>query len=141
MPRDLLCWADKILTHLKRDSEWLQQQLGQYAPISRDFVTKIAYETIAYSDSFGKVNGQYPSFYIGESFMGFRSCPRPGRSSQVLQVGNRLPYKQIISIWLKLPLVKMRDTGKCPGVRVEEALNVIDGRHNRVKKGTEPILM
>ena len=37
---------DKILKHLDRDSEWLQQQLGQYAPISRDFVTKFAYEML-----------------------------------------------------------------------------------------------
>ncbi|MCJ1423210.1 hypothetical protein MMC29_001092 [Sticta canariensis] len=36
---------DKILKQLERDSEWLQQQLGQYAPISGDFVTKFAYET------------------------------------------------------------------------------------------------
>ena len=36
---------DRILQHLKRDSEWLQQQLGQYAPISGDFITKFAYET------------------------------------------------------------------------------------------------
>ncbi|KAK7937620.1 uncharacterized protein PG986_014488 [Apiospora aurea] len=35
---------DRILRHLERDSEWLQQQLGQYAPISGDFVTKFAYE-------------------------------------------------------------------------------------------------
>lgn len=33
-----------ILQHLERDSEWLQQQLGQYAPISSDFVTIFAYE-------------------------------------------------------------------------------------------------
>jgi hypothetical protein len=37
---------DKILKHLREDSEWLQQQLGQYAPISGDFVTKFAYETL-----------------------------------------------------------------------------------------------
>lgn len=35
---------DRILRHLERDSEWLQQQLGQYNPISGDFVTKFAYE-------------------------------------------------------------------------------------------------
>lgn len=35
---------DKVLKHLERDSEWLQQQLGQYAPIGGDFVTKFAYE-------------------------------------------------------------------------------------------------
>ena len=36
--------SNGILQHLERDSEWLQQQLGEYAPISRDFVTKFAYE-------------------------------------------------------------------------------------------------
>jgi hypothetical protein len=35
---------DQLLRHLERDSEWLQQQLGQYGPISADFVTKYAYE-------------------------------------------------------------------------------------------------
>lgn len=38
---------DHILKHLERDSEWLQQQLGQYAPISGDFVTKFAFEEYA----------------------------------------------------------------------------------------------
>ncbi|KAJ2997857.1 hypothetical protein NUW58_g514 [Xylaria curta] len=36
---------DRILKHLERDSEWLQQQLSQYNPISNEFVTKFAYET------------------------------------------------------------------------------------------------
>jgi hypothetical protein len=31
---------DRLVKHLERDSEWLQQQLGQYGPISGDFVTK-----------------------------------------------------------------------------------------------------
>ncbi|KAM3533696.1 hypothetical protein MY4038_003011 [Beauveria bassiana] len=35
---------DRLLKHLERDSEWLQQQQGQYGPISDDFVTKYAYE-------------------------------------------------------------------------------------------------
>jgi hypothetical protein len=34
----------RLLQHLERDSEWLQQQLGQYGPISGDFVTKFAFE-------------------------------------------------------------------------------------------------
>lgn len=39
---------DQLLKHLERDSEWLQQQLlGQYAPISNDFVTKFGYEEYA----------------------------------------------------------------------------------------------
>ena len=33
-----------LLQHLERDSEWLQQQLGQYGSISSDFITKFAYE-------------------------------------------------------------------------------------------------
>ncbi|ORY63374.1 uncharacterized protein BCR38DRAFT_394255 [Pseudomassariella vexata] len=35
---------DHILRHLEKDSEWLQKQLGQYGPISGDFVTKFIYE-------------------------------------------------------------------------------------------------
>ena len=35
---------DRLLEHLERDSEWLQQQLTQYNPISQDFDTKFAYE-------------------------------------------------------------------------------------------------
>jgi hypothetical protein len=38
---------DRLLKHLERDSEWLQQQQGQYGPISNDFVTKYAYEEYA----------------------------------------------------------------------------------------------
>lgn len=41
----LMTTNDKLLQHLERDSEMLQQQAGQYAPISADFVTKFAYET------------------------------------------------------------------------------------------------
>jgi hypothetical protein len=35
---------DKLMKHLERDSESLQQQLGQYGPINGEFVTKFAYE-------------------------------------------------------------------------------------------------
>ncbi|KAG9229798.1 hypothetical protein BJ875DRAFT_386555, partial [Amylocarpus encephaloides] len=35
---------DRIVKRLEQDSEWLQEQLGQYEPISRDFVTKSAFE-------------------------------------------------------------------------------------------------
>lgn len=35
---------DRLMKHLERDSEWLQQQLGQYNPISSSFITKFAYE-------------------------------------------------------------------------------------------------
>ncbi|KAF4418794.1 Protein SERAC1 [Colletotrichum fructicola Nara gc5] len=46
---------DRLLRHLERDSEWLQQQLGQYGPISRDFVTKFAYEVFETPTPLGKI--------------------------------------------------------------------------------------
>ncbi|CAN9331109.1 unnamed protein product [Alternaria alternata] len=45
---------DRLLQHLERDSEWLQQQLGQYGPISGDFVTKFAFEEYATPTVLGK---------------------------------------------------------------------------------------
>lgn len=45
---------DKIVKHLEKDSEWLQQQLGQYNPISRDFVTKFAYEMFPTTIALGR---------------------------------------------------------------------------------------
>jgi hypothetical protein len=38
---------DCLLQHLERDSEWLQQQLEQYGPISGNFITKYAFEEYA----------------------------------------------------------------------------------------------
>lgn len=35
---------DYLLKHSERDSEWLQQKLGQYWPISSDFITKFTFE-------------------------------------------------------------------------------------------------
>lgn len=45
---------DRLLKHLERGSEWLQQQQGQYAPISNDFVTKYAYEEYATPTALGR---------------------------------------------------------------------------------------
>jgi hypothetical protein len=45
---------DQILRHLARDSEWLQQQLGQYGPIGGDFVTKFAFEEYETPTAFGR---------------------------------------------------------------------------------------
>lgn len=44
---------DRILKHLERDSEWLQQQLGQYSSISGDFKTKFAFEAYETPTAFG----------------------------------------------------------------------------------------
>jgi hypothetical protein len=44
---------DRLLKHLKQNSEWLQQQLGQYEQISGDFVTKFAFEEYATRTALG----------------------------------------------------------------------------------------
>ncbi|KAF4475083.1 Kinesin light chain [Colletotrichum fructicola Nara gc5] len=46
---------DRLLKHLERESEWLQQQLGQYGPISGDFVTKFAYEVYKTPTPLGQI--------------------------------------------------------------------------------------
>jgi hypothetical protein len=45
---------DKILKHLKHDSEFLLQLIDQYGPISGQFVTKFAYETLKTRTILGK---------------------------------------------------------------------------------------
>jgi len=45
---------DKLLNILEQNSEFLQQQLGQYNSISGDFETKFAFETKATLLPFGK---------------------------------------------------------------------------------------
>ena len=64
MPAD-----DKILKHLERDSEWLQQQLGQYAPISRDFVTKFAYEMFPTPVALGRTIMASPFRFILANYL------------------------------------------------------------------------
>ena len=44
---------DRLLKHLERDSEWLQQQLGLFGPMSGDFVTKFAFEEFPTSTALG----------------------------------------------------------------------------------------
>jgi hypothetical protein len=46
---------NKARRQIDQDSEWLQQQLQQYAPISQSFVIKFGYETMpTTSIAFGK---------------------------------------------------------------------------------------
>ncbi|KAK3177704.1 hypothetical protein K4F52_009552 [Lecanicillium sp. MT-2017a] len=71
---------ERLLKHLKRDSEWLQQQLGQYTPISNNFVTKFAYEEW-YRD--------------------------PQRSFQDMQTPSRLQSTQITHPWFDMHQGKM----------------------------------
>jgi hypothetical protein len=54
---------NRLLQHLERDSEWLQQQYGQYEPIGEDFVTKFAYEEYAALTMFDhSINGMSSPF-------------------------------------------------------------------------------
>jgi hypothetical protein len=46
---------NQLVKRLKQDSEWLQQQLGQYGPISGDFVTKFAYEEYPTKTALGSI--------------------------------------------------------------------------------------
>jgi hypothetical protein len=53
----------RVVRHIEQDSEWLQQQIQQCAPISQDFVTKFAYEMFpATSKAIGKVMVRIPCF-------------------------------------------------------------------------------
>lgn len=88
-------------------------------PICTDqprFCYQVRLRNATYSDSFRKAdNGQYLSFHIGESLIGFRSCQSLQPSYPVLQIRSRLPYQQITLTWLSLPPVKMEDTKQYPG--------------------------
>ncbi|KAF2183413.1 hypothetical protein K469DRAFT_728118 [Zopfia rhizophila CBS 207.26] len=92
---------DRLLQHLERDSEWLQQQLGQYGPISGDFVTKFAFEEYA------------TPTVLGQSIMPTRLSPARPRSCQELPMPSRLSYLLITSTWLNLIRSRTQDIGRC----------------------------
>jgi hypothetical protein len=54
---------DRLMKYLERDSEWLQQQLGQYGPISGGFVTKFAFEEYSTPTVLGHSVMVWPSFH------------------------------------------------------------------------------
>ena len=91
---------NKILKHLERDSEWLQQQLSQYAPISSDFVTKFAYETLPTPTAIGQsiMVDSLPDGLSGLLIM-FRSCRKRRRSYRVLRMRSPSLYQQTTWIW------------------------------------------
>ena len=88
---------NKILKHLERDLEWLQQQLGQYAPVSSDFVTKFAYETLPTPTVIGQsiMVNSLPIDFSGLLIM-FRSYLKLRRSYRVLRMRSPSLYQQII---------------------------------------------
>ena len=79
---------DKILKHLERDSEWLQQQLGQYAPISNDFVTKFAYEMFPTRIALGKAIMVRILRQVSASYLSVSGCAAGfGRRTRCYECG------------------------------------------------------
>jgi hypothetical protein len=93
---------DRLLQHLERDSEWLQQQLGQYGPISGDFVTKFAFEEYATPTVLGRsmVVSRYEMFGARQLLTPARLFPGRRQSCQTPQTASQSLYMQTTSIWL-----------------------------------------
>ena len=91
---------DRLLRHLERDSESLQQQLGQYAPISGDFVTKFAFEEYATPTVLGRsiVVSRYKIVGARQLLTPARLFPRRRQSCQAPQTASRSLYMQTTSI-------------------------------------------
>jgi hypothetical protein len=107
---------DRLIKHLDQDSEWLQQQLGQYGPISGNFVTKFAFEEY-----------ETPTL-LGDSLMVRLSLPRCGSCSQYRSfrehqqlfqaqpMPSRLPSMRTIPTWSGSNRGKMAGTRLCPDI-------------------------
>jgi hypothetical protein len=92
---------DRLLRHLGRDSESLQQQLGQYAPISGDFVTKFAFEEYATPTLLGRsmVVSRYERIGARQLLTLARLFRGRRQSCQVPQTASRLLYMQTTLTW------------------------------------------
>jgi hypothetical protein len=92
---------DRLLRHLERDSESLQQQLGQYAPISGDFVTKFAFEEYATPTVLGRsmVVSRHEISSVRQLLTLTRLFPGHRQSCQAPQTASQSPYTQTTSTW------------------------------------------
>jgi hypothetical protein len=92
---------DRLLRHLEQDSEWLQQQLGQYGPISGDFVTKFAFEEYATPTGLGRsiVVSQHETVGARQLLTLVRLFPGGRQSCQAPQTASRSLCMQTISTW------------------------------------------
>lgn len=94
---------DRILKHLESDSEWLQQQLGQFGPISGDFVTRFAFEEYKTPTALGRsIMVRSPvSPYVGSSSCKAGGAPsvrcgaRPGERRAVCYSRRPSQYGQV----------------------------------------------
>jgi hypothetical protein len=92
---------DRILRHLERDSEWLQQQLGQYGPISGDFVTKFAFEEYETPTAFGRsIMVRCIRLLEKWQLIRVRLYPAPPLRCPARRTQNRLSYTRTIPPWL-----------------------------------------
>jgi hypothetical protein len=92
---------DRLLRHLERDSESLQQQLGQYAPISGDFVTKFAFKEYATPTVLGQsiVVSRYKIVSALQLLTPARLFPGRQQSCQAPQTASQSLYMQTTSTW------------------------------------------
>jgi hypothetical protein len=100
-----------ISKHLKRDSGWLWQQHGQYEPISGDFVTIFAYETVP---TLGNMIVCSSLLLVVDDLIRMSRLYRTLRPSCLsFLMQKQLPYLQITLAWSSSPLVKMRYIKSC----------------------------
>jgi hypothetical protein len=106
---------DRLVRHLERDSESLQQQLGQYAPISGDFVTKFAFEEYATPTVLGRsmVVSRYEIVGARQLLTLARLFPGRRQSCQAPQTASRSLYMQITSTWSSLSRSWTLATRRC----------------------------
>lgn len=90
---------DRLIKHLGEQSEWLQQQLGQYGPISRDFVTKFAFEEYETPTIRGHSLLLCFCFSTRYSRLLYRSFPKHQQLSPAQPTLSRLPSMPIIETW------------------------------------------
>jgi hypothetical protein len=108
---------DGLLRHLERDSEWLQQQLGQYGPISGDFVTKFAFEEYATPTVLGRsiVVSRHEMSGVQQLLTLARLSLRRRQWCQAPQTASRSLYPQTTSTWSSSSRTRTLATRRCQG--------------------------
>jgi hypothetical protein len=103
---------DRLLKRLERDSEWLLQQLGQYAPISNDFVTKFAYEEYTTPTVLGRsiMVCDFVRHHREVALNSIRWFQRRRQSFQDTQTPSQSLSTQIIPLWSGIRQDKTRVT-------------------------------
>jgi hypothetical protein len=102
---------NRLLKHLERDSEWLQQQLGQYGPISGDFVTKFAFEEYPTPTVLGQsIMVRIHAPWFAAVFDKFRLYHEPLLWSQEQPMRSQSQYMRITSTWSSLIQRRIMDT-------------------------------